>query len=245
MKPVLRDVLRDGAALRLAEDEIWSARPADEVQRYDAIAATYDRVIGHPLYLRIAWGARSADETAFAERALASDPAGCVLDAGCGTLRGTVLAHLRATRPCVLLDLSLGMLRIARQRLVERAGSVPERIALLHADALDPPLRDGAFRTVLCPGILHLFADPSPLLSRLDALAEPRGRIFLTSLCTDRGVGRAYLRLLARSGEVGLLRDAASLRELVERATRRPTRCQRVGNLAYLEAGPRSGGAGA
>jgi ABC-type histidine transport system ATPase subunit len=55
-------------------------RPADEVQRYDAIAATYDRVIGHPLYLRIAWGARSADETAFAERALASEPRLVLLD---------------------------------------------------------------------------------------------------------------------------------------------------------------------
>jgi SAM-dependent methyltransferase len=241
MKPVLRDVLREDAMLRLADEEIWSALPAGQVpQRYDSIARSYDRLVGHPLYLRIAWGSRVADEAAFAARALASDTSGSVLDAGCGTLRFTAGAHLASRRPSVLLDLSLGMLRIARDRLKRRAGTVPAQLALLQADLLAPPLREGAFRTVLCPGILHLFADPEPLLRSLDALLAPRGSLYLTCLATDRAFGRGYLRLLARSGEVGLLRDAASLRAQVEAATGRPTRCERVGNIAYLEAGPRS-----
>lgn len=241
MKPVLRAALRGGVTLRLAEPEIWSERPADEPpQRYDEIAAAYDRVVSHPLYLRIAWGIRVEAERAFAARALAGD-AGAVLDAGCGSLCFTAGAHQASGRPTLLLDLSLGMLRIARDRLAQRAGGVPERIALLQADALAPPLRDGAFRTVLCPGILHLFADPLPLLRRLDALAEPEGSLFLSCLVTDRPFGRAYLHLLARSGEIGLLRDAAALRDLVERGTGRPTRCERVGNLAYLECGARGG----
>jgi SAM-dependent methyltransferase len=241
MKPLLREVLRQGTALRLAEEEIWSARPVGETpQRYDAIARSYDRVVGHPLYLRIAWGSRVGDEAAFAARALASDGSGTALDAGCGTLRFTAGAHLASGHNTVLLDLSLGMLRIARDRLKQRAGAVPAHLALLQADLLAPPLVEGAFRTVLCPGILHLFADPQPLLRGLDALLEPRGSLFLTSLVTDRAFGRGYLRLLERSGEVGLLRDAASLRALVEAATGRPTRCERVGNMAYLEAGPRS-----
>lgn len=240
MKPELRAALRDDASLRLAEPEIWSALPADAASaRYDGIAVSYDRVVSHPLYLRLAWGTRFAHEEQFAARALASSREGRVLDAGCGSLCFTAAAHLASGRVTLLLDLSLGMLRLARDRMRERAGGVPERIALLQADAVAPPLRDGAFRTVLCPGILHLFADPQPLLRRLDALCDPAGSVFLTCLVTDRAFGRAYLRLLARSGEVGLLRDAAALRELVERATGRPTRCERVGNLAYLECGPR------
>jgi ubiquinone/menaquinone biosynthesis C-methylase UbiE len=236
----LLPALRDDADLREADPEIASALPADAApQRYDAIAARYDRVVSHPLYMRLAWGSRVENESAFAARALASADEGFVLDAGCGSLGFTAGAHLASSRRTLLLDLSLGMLRIARDRLRERAGSVPERIALLQADLLAPPLRDGAFRTVLCPGILHLFADPQPLLRRLDALCEPEGRLFVSCLVTDRAFGRAYLRLLARSGEVGLVRDAESVRELVERETGRKTRCERVGNLAYLECGPR------
>ena len=240
MNDSLRAALRDGASLRQAEPEIWSALPADLASaRYDGIAMRYDRVVSHPVYLRLAWGTRFEHEEQFAARALASSREGRVLDAGCGSLCFTAGAHLASGRDTLLLDLSLGMLRLARDRIVARAGGVPERIALLQADAVAPPLRDGAFRTVLCPGILHLFADPSPLLRRLDALCEPAGSIFLTCLVTDRAFGRAYLRLLARSGEVGLLSAAASLRERVERATGRPTRCERVGNMAYLECGPR------
>jgi ubiquinone/menaquinone biosynthesis C-methylase UbiE len=241
MKPELRAALQGDASLRLAEPEIWSALPADAASaRYDGIAVSYDRVVSHPLYLRLAWGTRFEHEESFAARALSSSSEGRVLDAGCGSLCFTASAHLASARDTLLLDLSLGMLRLAHGRLVQRAGRVPERIALLQADAVAPPLRDGSFRTVLCPGILHLFADPLPLLRRLDVLCEPGGSIFLTCLVTDRGFGRAYLRLLARSGEVGFLRDAAPLRELVERATGRPTRCERIGNLAYLECGPRS-----
>jgi SAM-dependent methyltransferase len=237
---LLRGLLLPGAELRLAEPEIWSAlAPYAPPQRYDAIAARYDRVVSHPLYTRLLWGSRVENETAFAARALASAD-GTALDAGCGSLCFTADAHASSGRDTLLLDLSLGMLRLARERLRARGG-VPARMALLQADLLSAPLREGAFRTILCPGILHLFADPLPLLRRLDALLEPAGSLYLTCLVTDRAVGRAYLRLLARAGEVGLLSDAAPLCERVERATGRPTRCERVGNFAYLECGPRSG----
>jgi ubiquinone/menaquinone biosynthesis C-methylase UbiE len=246
MNASLRAALREDASVRLAEPEIWSALPPDAAPaHYDDFGATYDRVVSHPLYTRLAWGSRIEREYAFAARALASADEGRVLDAGCGSLCFTAGAHLASTRETLLLDLSLGMLRLARDRLIARAGRVPEHLALLQADAITPPLRDGAFRTVLCPGILHLFADPQPLLRRLDALCEPGGSIFLTCLVTDRAFGRAYLRLLVRAGEIGLFSDAASLRELVERATGRPTRCERAGNLAYLECGPRPAARGA
>jgi SAM-dependent methyltransferase len=235
---VLRAVLTPDAKPRLAETEIWSSLPPEVVPpRFDAIAARYDRIVSHPLYLRLAWGGRLETETAFAARALASAD-GIALDAGCGSLCFTADAHATSGRATLCCDLSLGMLRLARGRLLERGG-VPSRMALFQADLLSAPLRDGAFRSVLCPGILHLFADPLPLLRRLDALLEPAGTLFLSCLVTDRGVGRAYLRLLARAGEVALLTDAEPLRELVARATGRPTRCERVGNFAYLECGPR------
>lgn len=241
MSELLRSVWSDAASPREASPGIFSVLPPDaNAPRYDAIAKRYDRVISNPLYLRLAWGGRVESETAFAARALASAD-GVALDAGCGSLCFTADAHATSGRSTLLLDLSLGMLRLARERLDARGG-VPARMALLQADLLSAPLRGAAFRTVLCPGILHLFSDPLPLLRRLDALLEPAGTLFLSCLVTDRGFGRAYLRLLARAGEVGLLRDAASLCALVERATGRRARCERVGNLAYLECGPRGAG---
>src|SRR5262249_47479395 len=108
-KPVrtwLLPALHEDADLREADPEIAWALPADTApQRYDAIAATYDRVVSHPLYMRLAWGSSPANEAAFAARALASAEDGLVLDAGCGSLGFTAGAHLASSRRTLLLDL--------------------------------------------------------------------------------------------------------------------------------------------
>jgi SAM-dependent methyltransferase len=235
----LSAVLRGGVTLRRVEEGIWSVLPpTQESQRYDAIAARYDRLIGNRLYQRLVWGNRLADDAAFAREAVDSDPEGAILDAGCGSLLTTTEAHLAARRPTVLLDLSIGMLRRAKARIVARAGSLPERIVLLQADLLRLPFRPASFRTVLCPGILHVFADPGALVRSLDAVLEPGGLLFLSCLVTDRAVGRAWLRLLARGDDVQSLLTAEAVASLVEEASGLDTACRVKGNVARLRAGP-------
>lgn len=232
-------VLRPGVTLRGVEEGIWSVLPpSQEAQRYDAIAARYDRLIGSRLYQRLVWGNRLGDDAAFAREAVVSDSEGAILDAGCGSLLTTTDVHLAVERPTVLLDLSVGMLRRAKARIVARAGSLPDRIVLLQADVLRTPFRDASFRTVLCPGILHLFADPKALVRSLGSLVEPGGVLFVSSLVTDRVVGRAWLRLLARSGEIQSRLTAEAVAQLVEEASGRDTAYRVRGNVVRLRAGP-------
>lgn len=226
--------LEAGTPAHEVEPGLWSVLPPDAAaSSYDRVAASYDRLIGNRLYQRIAWGNDPALDLAFARRAAASG-SGPFLDAGCGSLLFTAAAHRESERPTLLLDLSLGMLRRAKTRLEEGAGVVPSHVTLLQADLFATPLRPQAFETVLCPGILHLFERPGELLARLAAATRPDGQLFVSSLVTDRAFGRAYLRMLARSGEVGCQLSLEELLELARRSTGRSFEGRARGNMASV-----------
>jgi SAM-dependent methyltransferase len=226
--------LGSGVTLRELEPGLWSAlAPEAEEQPYDRMAASYDRLIGNRLYQRIAWGNDPANDLAFAREA-ATSGTGPLLDAGCGSLLFTNRAHRESARPTLLLDLSLGMLQRAKARLVDGAGQLPPHVTLLQADLLATPLQPEAFETVLCPGILHLFERPEALLARLAAATRANGRLFVSALVTDRAFGRAYLRTLARSGEVGCQLSLDALVELAHRATGRRFEGRACGNMASV-----------
>jgi len=232
----LRELFAPDVQLHAVAPSLWSTLgPGGTEERYDAIAASYDRLIGSRLYQRLAWGNDPANESDFAARAMAR-ASGPLVDVGCGSLLFTAQAHQESGRPSLLLDLSLGMLRRGIERLESGGASVPPRLALVQADALSLPLRPGCFDTVLCPGILHLFEDPASLLRGLAALLAPGAGLYVSCLVSDRRFGRGYLRLLERSGEVKTVIDAGALRQLVERATGLAARCDIVGNMAYVHA---------
>ena len=229
--------LGEGVSLREVEPGLWTVLPPEqESQRYDGIVASYDRVIGSRLYQRLAWGNDPDDDVAFAREAAASGT-GPLLDAGCGSLLFTDAVHRESGRPTLLLDLSLGMLRRARQRLVDGAGALPTHTLLLQADVLETPLAPCAFETVLCPAILHLFDRPERLLARLAAALRPSGRLFVSALVTDRRFGRAYLRALERRGEVGCQLSLAELLDVARRATGLAFEGRVRGNMASLWSG--------
>ncbi|MGH0028637.1 MAG: class I SAM-dependent methyltransferase [Myxococcota bacterium] len=238
MDPELSALLRDDVELHRVDEGLWTAFGAGgRAERYDDIAARYDRVIGSRFYQRIAWGNDPANDVRFAEEAVASAD-GALLDVGCGSLLFTAEAHARSRRPSLLVDLSLGMLRRGADRLRALGGGMPEHLALVQADALDLPVRPGTVDTVLCPGIVHLFDDPAGLVRSLASALAPGGRLFLSGLVTDRSFGRRYLRLLARSGEVKCELSGEALASRVEQATGLPVALEVFGNMAYLRAGP-------
>ncbi len=134
-----------------------------------------------------------------------------MLDAGCGSLVSTAAMHIGSGRPTILCDLSEGMLCAARDRLIAIAGAVPDHLTLLQADIRDLPFRDGAFGSVLCPGMLHLFDDVEWVTGALARVASSDARIFMSSLVAERWIGRAYLGLLRWSGEIASPRRSGAL----------------------------------
>src|SRR5690606_24188483 len=193
----LDDLLSADALLRVVEPGIWSVLPADAPgQPYDRKAAFYDALIGGAWYNRLLWGTDHREYAKFARRALRSAPTGWHLDAGCGSLVGTheVYSEVR-DRPCLLVDLSLGMLRRGRGRLGPGSPTT-----LLQADLRSLPLRPHSMHSALCMGMLHLFDDDSAA-AVVDGMVEglvPRAPVYIRSLVLRRRMGDRYLRIPGR-----------------------------------------------
>ena len=237
---ILSDLLSPGRVARLAKDGIWSALPeGQDAGRYDGRASAYDAVVGSRLYNRLVWGSSPAAYAAFAERAVQSDRLP-LLDAGCGSLVFTADIYARARRPLVLVDRSLGMLGAAAVRLRRRRREGAPETIFLQADVLDLPFRPECFGTVLSMGMLHLFDDAEGFVGALRRVLAPDGHLFLTSLVTSRRIGRTYLAMLHRAGEVALPRTHRQLVEAIQGS--RPGPPGRIdsylqGSMAFLTVG--------
>lgn len=186
---------------------MWRIETAldDAGSPYDRRAATYDRLVRSRTYNRLLWGTSPDDYVAFAADAIAADD-GPLLDVGAGSAAATAPLHAASRRPTTLVDSSVGMLERAAERIGEDAG----RVRYLQADALDLPL-DGGFTTVMCMGCLHLFEEPRRLLDALLAQTAPGGLVHMTALVAETAVGRRYLGVLHRAGEVATPRTAGEL----------------------------------
>jgi SAM-dependent methyltransferase len=108
---------------------------------------------------------------------LAAPAAGeTVCDVGCGN--GTYLAELarRGFAGRVLgVDMSLGMLAAARERL----GSVATAVGLLAADAVALPLRDGTADLTLAMHMLYHVPDRTQGIRELRRITRPGGRVVI------------------------------------------------------------------
>lgn len=194
----LSALLRPEARLRQVEPHIYSVLPDDETgSEYDKYGRIYDLVACNPIYNRLVWGYSTSLFKDMAGEALGSAP-GCMLDLGCGSLAFTAKAYLAdATRPLVLADQSLEMLRLAKARLVKLNGRVPDHLVFLQADATDLPFAERAFDTLICQNLLHHLPETSGLLAALKLIMAPGGGMHFTTLVRGRRFGDGYLRALA------------------------------------------------
>jgi ubiquinone/menaquinone biosynthesis C-methylase UbiE len=154
---------------------------------YDARAATYDRSLG--ITERLALGAL--------RQRYGSLLRGEVLDVAIGTGRSLPFYSPEVTR-AVGVDLSLPMLRIARQR----AAALGRSISLVQADAEALPFAAASFDTVALSLALCTIPNPSRALVELARVCRPRGRIVLLEhvLSPTRPVALAQ-RLLSPAHE--------------------------------------------
>jgi predicted TPR repeat methyltransferase len=192
---------------------VYGAKTPDEVARlYDGWAATYDADM-------VAAGYRHPAIASAMFARVVPKGAGPVLDAGAGTgLIGTLLAilgypHIEA------LDISAGMLVVARGKGVYRA---------FHQLALGGPLpfTQGHFAAVISTGVFtsgHVGAEGLPELVRI---CRGGGMIVLTVKETvwDAGVGAAVADLV-RAGHVAVTDETAPYGSMPNETGTVPARC--------------------
>lgn len=145
----------------------------DVIDRYDALAARYDRL--HRRWLRFAGGEAQAALEALV-RAHAS-PEKQLLDAGCGTgnLARSLLSEGIPPAAVTLLDPSQKMLAQCADLAVPK---VQGRLEAL-------PFTDSAFDIVTCVWALETTAEPDLALNELCRVVRPGGVLCLT-FCADQ-----------------------------------------------------------
>lgn len=201
----LSSILRPDYTLRNDRGSVISVIPEDASSgSYDGRAKLYDAIVGSRIYNRLMWGASVDSYRSFAKRAL-NDGNRIFLDAGSGSAVFTAKEYAATNRPIVLVDRSAGMLRAAEQRIAastDHSLSLSENPTYIQADVFDLPFHKKVFSTVLSMGMLHLFDNKEELINKLLYSLKEGGRLYLTSLVTDRKVGEKYLSLLHKAGEV-------------------------------------------
>jgi ubiquinone/menaquinone biosynthesis C-methylase UbiE len=162
-------------------------------QTYDRHAAT----VFQGIYRRVA-----------ADVAAAAPPGGTVLDAGCGSGRLAVaIAQRRPDLRVHGVDLERGMVDVAT-RSAERVG-VTDRVAFTVADLADLPLPDDSVDLIVSTASLHHWVDVRPVLTSLDRVLRPDGRLWIYDLrlvaagrvrAAASDLGRRVDRTLVRTG---------------------------------------------
>jgi SAM-dependent methyltransferase len=230
----LREIVSDDIQVRLIEPDIYSIYSQPEnVGSYDKFGNVYDVVACNRLYNRIMWGYWISDFHTLCLDALTSTKHGWVLDLGCGSLAFTARTYDQyQERPIVMLDQSIRLLRMARERLVQIHGRVPDNVVFFHGDALDLPFKPQTFTTIVSMNLLHVLQDPGKLLLGLkDRMADNATASFSTLVKNGR-FSDHYLTALGKSGAV-VPRSVDQVLAIFDAATM-PVQHRVMGNMAFI-----------
>ncbi len=234
----LAELLAEGVKLVFIEPRIYSVCPdADEARLYDRMANFYDKVVCNRFYNRVVWGYSVKSYDAVVRNALGSSADGWVLDAGCGSLAFTAKTYLGLSeRPMVFLDKSLSLLRIAKERLIDLSGDVPENMVFLQGDALDLPFKEKVFQTVVAMNLLHVIPEIENVVRGIKKVLKDKGTITFTTLVkSNRVFANRYLNFMGSMGEA-VPRDINQLLEVFTKLNM-PVEHKVAGNLAFIHCG--------
>jgi len=231
---MLKNILNN-TDIELLDNGIYTV--IKETQRksdYDDKVKGYDTLIGNNLYNKIIWGNSVKDYQTFCKETLEHFPNGMVLDAGCGSLVFTADVYAEATHKyIVLLDRSMGMLERAKERLIERFDEVPKHIVLLQGDIFNLPFKEDTFDVVMSQGLLHMFDDKTSFLNELERVKKEEGIVSFTSLVANNLLGRVYLKLLKKAGEVATAYSSKELEDILLPMPQSYS-IKTKGNMAYM-----------
>jgi len=203
---------------------------------YDSQAVKYDKLISNGLYNRLMWGNSPKDYTNFCRQSINECDAGIIADIGCGTLSFTSKVYEEIhKRDLFLCDLSYEMLKIGKNR-IKLANPELSKISFLRSDALNMPFVSKVIQTILSFGFLHVIDNPSNLISEFNRILMPEGKLYLTSLCTDRTFSAKYLNFLYKKGHVAKPMNSNEIERIIKDNGFRILGKNIKGGMVYLTA---------
>jgi ubiquinone/menaquinone biosynthesis C-methylase UbiE len=186
-KAFLRDLLR--------LEEVRAARTEMAAAYFAAHAGEWDS-------LRSLHVAESEVEEAIAQ-ILSTAPLGSVLDVGTGTGRMMELFAAEASH-FVALDNSTEMLRLARAKLANLAGSDATKVDIMLGDFNSLPLDDEKFDTVIFHQVLHYAQHPEGVIAEAARVLAPKGRLVIVDFAAH---DREELRTVHAHARLGFADD--------------------------------------
>lgn len=199
---------------QLLEKDLYTTLEKHSGAPYDDKARAYEKMVGSKVYNKIMWGTLPADYIQFSHKAILDSKGNC-LDIGCGGLVQTAKQYADAQANFVLLDNSVEMLRVGKQRLEALCGNKPSNIHFLQSDAFNLPFEDNSFDTVCSFGVLHIFDNKKQFVKEAIRVLKPGGKFFISALVTDRRFSRFYINFLKKKGVFGEPIDAQAVLELL------------------------------
>lgn len=212
MNPMMA-LLNDSSKFKWVESSLFTNLDNIKGAPYDNKAKMYERLVSSKWYNQVIWGTQPSDYTDFA-REVVLNAQGLCLDIGCGGLVQTAQVYVEAQQPCILLDNSIEMLKIAKQRLINLVGKVPDNIQLLQANAFQLPFEDNTFDNIFSFGMIHLFDNKLEYIKEALRVLKTGGRFYFSSLTSDRLIGKLYIYLLQTQKEFGQALNSKQTLEL-------------------------------
>ena len=128
------------------------------------------------------------------------------LDVACGA--GALVVEVApGVERAVGVDLSEGMLGLARARLADAEADLPN-VEFVQAPSDALPFDDGSFTALACTTALHHFPDPQRSIDEMARVLAPGGRLVLGDAARDLLTTKVvdYLQRRFEKGHVGLQR---------------------------------------
>jgi len=180
-----RYVVSDSGIPHFAIEFLSDAGRAQQSQ-YDGMVAKYVENLGYP---------HTLEYMAYLDRelsaVLASRSLGIVAELCCGRGEAARLLERRVSR-CVGIDVSAGMLEVARKELPE------ERFFFVQGDATELPLADCTFDNVVMLGGIHHVPDRAKLFAEVRRILKPGGCLYFREPLDDFLLWRAIRRIIYR-----------------------------------------------
>jgi ubiquinone/menaquinone biosynthesis C-methylase UbiE len=155
-----------GVSISESADGCW-ARKRELASKYDALSSVYEEV----------YRDEQVEKYRLVFAGLQNRSSVVCVEIGCGTGIGLALGEELFDRIWVGIDLSEGMLKKARRRIIG-----VKQWHLVLADSDSTPLRSNCADLVICVTLLSKALDPVRTLKELKRLASPGGEIVVTVL---------------------------------------------------------------